>query len=141
MISGNVSFYNQSASGRSVAPSPIVACVGIVDDYTHCRSQRFKDAGRPHPAGRRARGRRLAGSLYLEAGFQAGPARGAAPGLRPAPARDRRRASLWSRPGLVTAAHDISDGGLAVCLSEMAMGLEARRGPRRAHRPAGRHAG
>jgi len=45
VISGNVSFYNQSSTGRSVAPSPIVACVGIVKDYTSCRSQRFKQAG------------------------------------------------------------------------------------------------
>ena len=28
-----------------MAPSPIVACVGIVEDYTNSRSQRFKEAG------------------------------------------------------------------------------------------------
>ena len=32
-VSGNVSLYNQSKSGRTVAPSPIVACVGAIRRY------------------------------------------------------------------------------------------------------------
>ena len=123
VISGNVSFYNQSSGGRSVAPSPIVACVGIVDDYTRARSQRLKDAG-DHIllVGRRTPD--LAGSLYLDAGFSAG--RPDVPDLDFAAARAEIAAVIeLVQEGLVNAAHDISDGGLAVCLSEMAMGLEA----------------
>ncbi len=122
VISGNVSFYNQSSSGRSVAPSPIVACVGVVEDYSRCRTQRFK---RPGDAiwmiGRR--GPETGGSLYLEAGFRAG--RPAVPELDLDLARREIRAVLdLVVAGLPSAVHDISDGGLAVCLSEMAMGQE-----------------
>ena len=44
-VSGNVSLYNQSKSGRTVAPSPIVACVGGIDDIAHSASMAFKRAG------------------------------------------------------------------------------------------------
>jgi len=122
VISGNVSFYNQSSSGRSVAPSPVVACVGIVDDYRRSRSQHFKNAGdqvylvgRPSPD--------LGASLYLDAGFSAG--RPAVPALDLAAVRSEMGAVLsLVRAGAVNAAHDISDGGLAVALAEMAIGLE-----------------
>jgi len=123
VISGNVSFYNQSASGRSVAPSPVVGCVGIVEDYTRCRSQRFKDVGdRILLVG--ARRPETAGSLYLDAGFEAG--RPAVPEIDFAQEKREIGAVIQLvEQALVTAAHDISDGGLAVCLAEMAMGLEA----------------
>jgi phosphoribosylformylglycinamidine synthase I len=125
VISGNVSFYNQSASGRAVAPSPIVACIGIVDDYGHCRSQRFKAAGELiYLIGRPAA--ELKGSLYHEAGYSAG--RPEVPRLDFGAARAEIAAVLsLVRTGLATAVHDISDGGLAVCLAEMAMGLEGQR--------------
>ncbi|MGD9548964.1 MAG: phosphoribosylformylglycinamidine synthase subunit PurL [Candidatus Krumholzibacteriia bacterium] len=122
VISGNVSFYNQSNSGRSVAPSPIVACVGMIEDHAVCRSQRFKDAGDVIlMIG--ARSPDLGGSAYLAAGFQAG--RPAVPFLDFPTARREIRAVIdLVRAGLPNAVHDISDGGLAVCLSEMALGLE-----------------
>ncbi|MFO7654153.1 MAG: phosphoribosylformylglycinamidine synthase subunit PurL [Candidatus Krumholzibacteriia bacterium] len=122
VISGNVSFYNQSASGRAVAPSPIVACVGVVDDHARCRSQRFKAAGDAiYLVGVPTAD--LEGSLYRSAGFQAG--RPAVPPLDLAAARAEIGAVLsLVRAGLATAVHDISDGGLAICLTEMAVGLE-----------------
>ncbi len=125
VISGNVSFYNQSSTGRSVAPSPIVGCVAIVDDYTQCRSQRFSQAGhRILLVGLRTA--EMAGSIYLDAGYSAG--RPAVPELDFDAARSEIRSVIdMVAAGLVSAAHDISDGGLAVCLSEMVMGLEAAR--------------
>ncbi|MFT5316443.1 MAG: phosphoribosylformylglycinamidine synthase II, partial [Candidatus Krumholzibacteriia bacterium] len=123
VISGNVSFYNQSSTGRSVAPSPIVACVGIVEDYTVCRSQRFKSAGDVIiMVG--ARKPEMLGSLYCDAGYQAG--RPAVPEIDFITARCEIQSVLQIvNQKLATAVHDISDGGVAVCLSEMAMGLEA----------------
>jgi phosphoribosylformylglycinamidine synthase I len=122
VISGNVSFYNQSNSGSSVAPSPIVACIGIIPDYRHSRSQHFKSPGdavfligAPTPD--------LDGTIYRQAGFRAG--RPAVPQLDFETARLEIAAMLeLVHYGLITAAHDISDGGLAVCLAEMAVGLE-----------------
>ena len=61
VVSGNVSFYNQSESGKSIPPSPVLCCVGVVEDYSKCRSIQFKEEGdtlylaRRHP--RRARRR------------------------------------------------------------------------------------
>ncbi len=125
VISGNVSFYNQSSSGRSVAPSPIVACVGVVDDYACCRTQRFKQPGQEILlVGRRDP--ETGGSLYLDAGFQAG--RPAVPPLDLETARREIRVILdLVGAGLPAAVHDIGDGGLAVCISEMAMGQEGAR--------------
>ncbi|MBD3220252.1 phosphoribosylformylglycinamidine synthase subunit PurL [bacterium] len=122
VISGNVSFYNQSASGRSVAPSPIVACVGVVDDHRTSRSQHFKTAGdRIYLVGRPVR--ETGGSLYLDLGFATG--RPAVPELDLAAVRHELSAVLsLVRAGIATAVHDISDGGLAVALAEMAIGLE-----------------
>ena len=125
VISGNVSFYNQSTSGRSVAPSPIIACVGVVDDYRRCRSQRLKNPGdRLYLVGRPCR--ETKGSLYEHAGFAAGRPD------TPAVDFDAVRAELAGvlslvRAGVANAVHDISDGGLAVALAEMAVGLEGQR--------------
>jgi phosphoribosylformylglycinamidine synthase II/phosphoribosylformylglycinamidine synthase I len=122
VISGNVSFYNQSSTGRSVAPSPIVGCVAIVDDYSRCRSQRFKQAGDVILLVG-AREPETGGSLYLDAGFSAG--RPAVGEIDFTASRNEIRTVIdLVQAGLLTAAHDISDGGLAICLSEMAMGLE-----------------
>ena len=71
-----------------------------------------------------ARSAETGGSLYLDAGYSAG--RPAVPEIDFAAARGEIRAVIeLVQQGLVNAAHDISDGGLAVCLGEMAMGLEA----------------
>lgn len=122
VVSGNVSFYNQASSGRSVPPSPIVACVGVVDDYRRARSQHLKQAGdrlylvgRPVPE--------TGASLYLEAGFSAGRPAVAALDLAATRAELAGVLSLV-RAGIVNAVHDIADGGLAAAIAEMAIGLE-----------------
>jgi phosphoribosylformylglycinamidine synthase len=123
VISGNVSFYNQSSTGRSVAPSPIVGCVAIVDDYTKSRSQHLKNPGDIILLVG-ARQKETGGSLYLDQGGLAG--RPAVPEVDFEAARTEIRAVIdLVAKGQVNAAHDISDGGLAICLSEMALGLEA----------------
>ena len=45
VVSGNVSFYNQGESGKAIPPSPIIACVGVVDDYSLSRSITWKEEG------------------------------------------------------------------------------------------------
>ncbi|MGH7736306.1 MAG: phosphoribosylformylglycinamidine synthase subunit PurL [Candidatus Tyrphobacter sp.] len=44
-VSGNVSFYNESANGEAVPASAIVACVGIVDDVDLVVTPSLKRAG------------------------------------------------------------------------------------------------
>ena len=64
-VSGNVSLYNQSKSGHTIAPSPIVACVGGIENIAQTASMAFKRAGsalyfigRPEA--------RVAGSVYAD---------------------------------------------------------------------------
>lgn len=44
-VSGNVSLYNENASGRAIAGSAIVSCVGRVDDIERCVTPSLKRAG------------------------------------------------------------------------------------------------
>src|SRR3989338_1460246 len=42
VISGNVSFYNESATGKAVDPSPVIACIGIIEDYSKAVTMKIK---------------------------------------------------------------------------------------------------
>ncbi len=44
-VSGNVSLYNEAASGKAIPASPIVACVGAIGDVSHAVTSRLKHAG------------------------------------------------------------------------------------------------
>jgi len=120
VISGNVSFYNQSAKGVAVPPSPIIACVGIVDDVRRAVPAYLTEPGLELLfVGRR--GPELGGSLYYESVY--GESAGRLPDLE----ADRWRRELaavveFIAAGRAVACHDISDGGLALALAEMALG-------------------
>ena len=111
VVSGNVSLYNET-DGRAIYPTPVVGCVGLVDDVRAIpRTWREGDvvlvAGAPELA--------LDGSEY-QARFLEGPAgRPPKPDLRDEAALLR---FLASAAPLVTSAHDVSAGGLAVALAE-----------------------
>ncbi len=117
VISGNVSFYNQSETGEPISPSPIVACTGRVDDVSVCRGMGFKKAGSIVA---------LLGELHSSMGgseyaAQFGLAEENAP-PRPDLARESAvQKSLVEaiRRGHVLAAHDISHGGVLVTVCEM----------------------
>ncbi len=122
-VSGNVSFYNQSVSGRAIAPSPIIGTFGLVEDLSFATTLSLKTAGDLVVlVGPRAR--ELGGTLFAEM-------RGAAAlgdrATRVAPvdlAGERARARAVEaaiRARLVRAAHDISEGGVIVAAFEMAL--------------------
>jgi phosphoribosylformylglycinamidine synthase len=120
VISGNVSLYNESATGSSVAPSPIIACVGVLEDYSKAVTAQFKQPDDSiYVLG--ARADELGGSAYyqaLELGLGANV---------PQVDWEAERARIYAvtdaiDEGLVAACQDISDGGLAVALAEMCMG-------------------
>ncbi|MCL6593517.1 MAG: phosphoribosylformylglycinamidine synthase subunit PurL, partial [Alicyclobacillus sp.] len=116
VVSGNVSLYNESG-GVDIYPTPVVGMVGVVEDWTHVTPNAFRQAGSAvllvgpdDPA--------LDGSLYWQ--LRAGRAAGDAPQLDLA--MERRVQDLvrsWIVAGQVLAAHDVSEGGLAVALAEM----------------------
>jgi phosphoribosylformylglycinamidine synthase len=134
IVSGNVSLYNESkaakdsgAGGSAILPTPAIGGVGLMDDYAQMASIGFKAEDE---------------AIYLI---------GQEPWASPNPARGHLGQSLWLREihgredgdaphvdltleknsgefvreliaaGLVSAVHDVSDGGLAVALAEMAL--------------------
>ncbi|MDD3642033.1 MAG: phosphoribosylformylglycinamidine synthase subunit PurL [Candidatus Krumholzibacteria bacterium] len=120
VVSGNVSFYNQGARGKAIPPSPIVCCVGVVEDYSRCRSLAFKEEGDEvflvgEPLAE------LGGSEYLRTVYGAEGA--SVPKADFVRERGQIRAVLeMHRRGWVRACHDISQGGLLTAVAEMALG-------------------
>ena len=45
IISGNVSFYNESKQGNAVVPSPVICCMGRMDDHQNVVYPYLKEAG------------------------------------------------------------------------------------------------
>jgi phosphoribosylformylglycinamidine synthase len=123
VISGNVSFYNQSSLGGAVAPSPIVCGVGTIADIARTRSMQFKRAGNAlYRLG--AFDARLGGSLYAH--FLDPSWRGAVPAPDYAAINAECRTVLEAQwRGIALASHDISEGGLIAAVVEMALGAES----------------
>jgi phosphoribosylformylglycinamidine synthase II len=125
IVSGNVSFYNESPAG-SVDPSPVIACVGIIKDYEKAVTQALKASGdKLYLIGPRFE--ELGGSEYYRTICNASG--GGVPIVR----FDLERSMIYAvieaiDRGLAAAAHDISNGGLACTICEMAFAAKARRG-------------
>jgi phosphoribosylformylglycinamidine synthase II len=116
---GNVSLYNESPAG-AVYPTPIIGMVGVLDDIDHATGNRFTTPGDAIVL-LGAPTDELGGSEYLLTVH--GEVCGAPPACDPA-AEGRLIEALLAaiRAGIVRAAHDVSDGGLAVALAESAIG-------------------
>ena len=113
VVSGNVSLYNET-EGRSIHPTPVVGCVGLVPDVRLIPGGWQEGdvvllAGTPELA--------LDGSEYQALYGE--------PGGRPAPLDLKVEAELiaflWGSAPLLSLAHDVSEGGLAVCCAEAAI--------------------
>jgi phosphoribosylformylglycinamidine synthase II len=117
IVSGNVSLYNET-EGRAILPTPTIGAVGLIEDV----SRVIRIAPREGDSlvllgltrGHLAQSLVMAEILDREEG--------------PPPPVDlaaERRAGLFllaaAEEGLVAAAHDLSDGGLAVAAAEMAL--------------------
>ncbi len=120
VISGNVSFYNESAAGTAIPPSPIVSLAGRVPDVSKVPGQQLGGAGNSvYLLG--ARRDEMGGGAYHRVIL------GSAGGALPAADFGRTRAESLAvleavSAGIVRAAHDIGEGGLAVCAAEMMLG-------------------
>ncbi|MDQ2818286.1 MAG: phosphoribosylformylglycinamidine synthase subunit PurL [Candidatus Eremiobacteraeota bacterium] len=118
-VSGNVSLYNESAGGTSIVPSAIVACIGRVDDIGRVVTMRLTAADNRllllGPRTAHLGGSVLAALAQTDAG--------ALPPLDYREATGTIKAVIDAiRTGLVSAAHDVSDGGLLACVAEMCLG-------------------
>ena len=118
IVSGNVSLYNET-NGKAILPTPTIGGVGILDDFTKSMTLAFKAEGEAILLIGETQGW-LGQSLYLRE--ICGREEGAPP---PVDLEAERRHGDFVRAlisdGLVTAVHDVSDGGLLVALAEMAM--------------------
>lgn len=122
---GNVSFYNESPADdgttRAVFPTPTIGMLGVVDDVErHTTTAGFKRDGSVvlllSPAAWTHTGG-IEASEFLS--FVHGRTEGEAPHLDLEEEKTVQTACLaLIRAGLVASAHDVSDGGLAVCLAE-----------------------
>jgi phosphoribosylformylglycinamidine synthase len=118
VVSGNVSFYNET-DGRPILPTPTVGMVGLLDDVSRHVRLPFRREGDVVALLGESRDE-LGASEFLRTvhGRDEGPC----------PEVDldaeRRLVDLLVRLAderLLTSAHDVSDGGLAVALAESAM--------------------
>ena len=124
VVSGNVSLYNETKFpgedlGRAILPTPSIGGVGLLDDFTKSATLAFKRAGEAILLVGETTGW-LGQSVYLR--DLCGREEGAPPPVDLVEERENGdfvRALILD--GTVTAAHDLSDGGLAVALAEMAM--------------------
>ncbi|CAA9543043.1 MAG: Phosphoribosylformylglycinamidine synthase, synthetase subunit [uncultured Sphingosinicella sp.] len=122
IVSGNVSLYNESKAtggGSAILPTPAIGGIGLLKDWRKSTTIAFKGVGDIIVLVGERRGQ-LGQSLWLRElhGREDGPP----------PSADleaERRASDYVRAnigsGCLTAVHDVSDGGVAVAVAEMAL--------------------
>jgi len=115
VVSGNVSFYNESPKG-AVYPTPTIGMVGIINDARRTCTQYFKEEGDIIILLGTCK-EELGASEYLKEVH--GQVRGDVPDLDLQLERAVQFTALEAiRKGLVNSAHDCSEGGLAVALAE-----------------------
>jgi phosphoribosylformylglycinamidine synthase len=123
VVSGNVSLYNETktedGSGSAILPTPAIGGIGLLPDWRKSATIGFKAEGETILMLGRTAGH-LGQSLWLREirGREEGPP-------PPVNLEDERAYAEVVRgligDGLVTAVHDISDGGAAVAVAEMAL--------------------
>jgi len=118
VVSGNVSLYNET-NGKAILPTPAIGAVGLIDDLDTMVGLGFTAEGRAIVVVGETKGH-IGASLWLRelGGAEAGS---------PPPvdlAAERRHGDLVRRligDGIISACHDISDGGLLIAAAEMAL--------------------
>ncbi|MFL4995592.1 MAG: phosphoribosylformylglycinamidine synthase subunit PurL [Microvirga sp.] len=118
VVSGNVSLYNET-NGQGILPTPAIGGVGLLDDVTVNASIAFKREGEAIILIGATRGW-LGQSIYLR--DVCGREEGAPPPVDLV--QEKRNGDFVRqliRSGQVETVHDLSDGGIALALAEMAM--------------------
>ena len=125
VVSGNVSLYNET-DGRAIRPCPVVGMVGVIDDIAKAvgiaptaTGQTLMIIGQDESCNDGW----LGASIYAR--HLAGEPQAAPP---PVTLKYERKTGEFLQAqiiaGTIAAAHDISDGGLAVAIAEMCMAAE-----------------
>ncbi|HXX47002.1 MAG TPA: AIR synthase-related protein, partial [Myxococcota bacterium] len=119
IVSGNVSFYNETAGEGAIPPTPTIGMVGLIEDVARAVPAAFRAAGDDVVLLGTTR-EELGASEYLA--VRHGLERGAPPALDLA-AEQRLQELLAeaAQRSLLRSAHDCSDGGAAIALAECAI--------------------
>ncbi|WP_425406266.1 phosphoribosylformylglycinamidine synthase subunit PurL [Hwanghaeella sp.] len=118
VVSGNVSLYNET-EGKAILPTPVIGGVGLLKDFAKMATLAFKTDGEAILLLGETKGW-IGQSIFLREIH--GREEGAPPPVDlDVEARNGAFVLDLIDKGLVTACHDLSDGGLAVGLAEMAM--------------------
>lgn len=124
VVSGNVSLYNET-DGMAIQPCPVIGMVGVIDNVETAIGNRFTAADQDVVLLGHSNDDDGWLGMSLYARHIANRKDGAPP---PVDLDAERRNGDFLRNqiniGAVSAAHDISDGGLAVALVEMAMSTD-----------------
>ncbi|MGX7172899.1 phosphoribosylformylglycinamidine synthase subunit PurL [Enterococcus ratti] len=121
IISGNVSLYNET-DGQAIYPTPMIGMVGLIEDSQHITTQSFKAVGELIY---------LLGETYDDFNgselqkMQLGKIEGDLAHFDLLTEKQNQESLLTAiKTGMVTSAHDCSEGGLAVALAEAAFGKQ-----------------
>ncbi|WP_025784386.1 phosphoribosylformylglycinamidine synthase subunit PurL [Sporosarcina sp. D27] len=121
VIGGNVSLYNET-NGESIYPTPVIGMVGLIKDLAHITTQKFKNSGDLIY---------VIGDAKTEFGgselqkMTEGKIFGKSPSINLELEKLRQQQLLRAiQNGCVASAHDLSEGGLAVALSESLFGTD-----------------
>ncbi len=120
-VSGNVSFYNESAAmNESIPPTPTILGIGLCEDVRECITVDMKEAGDfLYVVGETKE--ELGGSEYYKLRSVEGG--GIVPRTDPEVLiRSMEALRDAMNAGLIASCHDVSEGGLAVAVCEMLIG-------------------
>ena len=120
VVSGNVSLYNET-DGEAIFPCPVIGMVGTIADVKKSIGVALTSAGDSlYMIGKTETGGWLGASLLAEAlGYE--NAYAPPPVSLEDEAKHGQFVAKAVNDGLIQAAHDISDGGLIVAVTEMAL--------------------
>jgi len=114
---GNVSFYNQTGT-EPILPTPVVGVLGVINDVAERIGHTLGTVDGPEDL-------YVVGATFDEFGGSIWQqvSGGGLNGMPPAVdlANEQKLVELFSGPRVVTAAHDVSEGGLAQAVAELAM--------------------
>ena len=120
VVSGNVSLYNET-NGTGIMPTPAIGGVGLLTQMTKAVGNRFTGNGQSIYLLGATKGH-LGSSLYQRDILENQTVFAPPPVDLDAEAKHGAAVRNAIDRGLVEAAHDVSDGGLAVGLAEMCIG-------------------